>query len=172
GVVPSPICPSWLWAGFFAAALASAPAVLAPSGVGRLLQPLTVLHPEWVGDRIDGLTAALTRFRERPAAIAGCFGGAVVVQMTIVVFYVAVAHALHVQVSAWDLAVIVPLSFIVQMLPVSVNGFGVREATFSFYFTRVGLTIESALLVSLVAAVLIMIFSLSGAAVWFARGHH
>ena len=50
----------------------------------------------------------------------------------------------------WDLAVIVPLSFIVQMLPVSVNGFGVREATFSFYFTRVGLSMESALLVSLV----------------------
>ena len=46
---------------------------------------------------------------------------------------------------------IVPLSFVVQMLPVSVNGFGVREATFSFYFTRLGLPIESALLVSLVA---------------------
>ena len=29
-------------------------------------------------------------------------------------------------------------------MPVSVNGFGVREATFSFYFTRVGLPIESA----------------------------
>ena len=36
------------------------------------------------------------------------------------------------------------------MLPVSVNGFGVREATFSFYFTRLGLPIESALLMSLV----------------------
>ena len=48
-------------------------------------------------------------------------------------------------VALWDLAVIVPLSFVVQMLPVSVNGFGVREATFSFYFTRIGLPIESAL---------------------------
>ena len=44
------------------------------------------------------------------------------------------------------------MSFVVQMLPVSVNGFGVREATFSFYFTRIGQPIESALLISLVAA--------------------
>ena len=47
---PSPIWPTWLWAGFLLSAAASAPAVLAPAGVGRLLQPLTVLHPEWIGD--------------------------------------------------------------------------------------------------------------------------
>ncbi len=171
GHVPSPIWPSWLWAGFVAATMATAPAVLAPAGVGRLLQPLTVLHPEWIGDRIDSLTSALERFRGRPSAIASCFCGAVFVQATVVVFYVAVAHALHVPVAAWDLAVIVPLSFVVQMLPVSVNGFGVREATFSFYFTRVGLSMESALLVSLAATAVIMLFSTIGAGVWFGRGH-
>ena len=48
-------------------------------------------------------------------------------------------------------------------------GFGVREATFSFYFTRVGLPIESAVLLSLVAAALTMVHSLSGAAVYITR---
>jgi hypothetical protein len=171
GHVPSPIWPSWLWAGFLVATMATAPAVLAPSGVGRLLQPLTVIHPEWVGGRIEGVTAALARFRTRPGAIARCFTGAVLVQATIVMFFTAVAHALHVPVGPWDLAVVVPLSFVVQMLPVSVNGFGVREATFSFYFTRIGLSMESALLVSLVATGLGMLVSLLGAVVWFARGH-
>ena len=69
-----------------------------------------------------------------------------------------------------DLGVVVPISFVVQMLPVSVNGFGVREATFSFYFTRLGLPIEAALLVSLVATALVMVFSLAGAAVYIGRG--
>jgi uncharacterized membrane protein YbhN (UPF0104 family) len=171
GHVGSPIWPSWLWAGFVAGTIVSAPAVLAPAGVGRLLQPLTVIHPEWIGSRIEDLTTALSRFREHPGTILACFGGAVFVQATIVLFYIAVAHALHVPVEAWDLAVIVPLSFIVQMLPVSLNGFGVREATFSFYFTRVGLPMEAALLTSLVAQAMIMLFSLIGAGVWFARGH-
>jgi len=171
GHMASPIWPSWLWVGFVLAMMASAPAVLAPDGVGRLLQPLTVLHPEWIGDRIDSLTAALGRFRDRPLAMGSCFCGAVFVQATIVVFYIAVAHALRINVAPWDLAVVVPVSFVVQMLPLSMNGFGVREATFSFYFAKIGLPIESALLVSLVATALIMVFSVLGAGVWFARGH-
>ncbi len=63
-----------------------------------------------------------------------------------------------------------PVSFLVQMLPVSLNGFGLREATFSFYFARLGLPIEAALVISLLGAGLVMLFSLSGAAVYVVRG--
>jgi len=164
--------PVWLWAGFLAAAAASAPALLAPVGFGRLLQPLTVFHPQWVGERIDTLISVLARFRDRPGTLASCFGGAVFVQMSMVVFFFFVAYALHLNLTFWDLAVIVPLSFIVQMLPVSVNGFGVREATYAFYFKSIGQPIESALLMSLVGTALMMLFSISGAAVWFSREHH
>ena len=74
-------------------------------------------------------------------------------------------------ISTWHLAVIVPVSFVVQMLPVSLNGFGVREATFSFYFTRLGLPIGSAMALSLGAQALVMFFSLSGAACYVVRRH-
>jgi glycosyltransferase 2 family protein len=167
-----PIWPAWLWTGFLAALAASVPAVLTPAGFGRLLRPLTVFHPEWVGERIEKLTGTLSRFRARPTALIGCFGGAIFVQLSIVAFYFTVTYALHVDIRFSDLAVVVPVSFIVQMLPVSVNGFGVREATFAFYFTRVGHAPESALLIPLAATAMVMLFSLSGAAVWFARGHH
>ena len=169
---PMPIWPVWLWAGFLICAGTAAPVLLAPSGFGRLLQPLTVLHPEWVGDRIEKLTTVLARFRDRPSALIICFCSAVFVQALGIVFYVAVAYALHVDIAPWDLAVIVPIATVVQMLPVSINGFGVREATFSFYFARLGLPIESALLVSLVATGLTMLFSVSGAAVYISRRHH
>ena len=164
-----PIWPVWLWAGLLAGAAASAPAVFAPVGFSRLLQPLTVFHPEWVGGRIETLTEVLIRFRSQPGALAQCFATAVFVQATMVVFYFAVTHALHLNVSLSDLAVIVPISFVVQMLPVSFGGFGVREATFSIYFSRIGQPIESAIAMSLVAQALIMLFSLSGASVYIAR---
>jgi glycosyltransferase 2 family protein len=134
-----------------------------------VLQPVIWLHPEWVGGRVETLTQTLGNFRNRPSSVLGCFAGAIIAQVLIVLFYLTVEHALNIQVNPWDLAVIVPLSLIVQMLPVSVNGLGVREATFSFYFTRVGLPIESAVLLSLVAAGLTMLFSLSGAAVYASR---
>ena len=166
----SPVWPSWLWAIFVAGVAVITPAVYSPRHVGMLLRPLTFLHPEWVGERIETMTNALVRFRAQPTALFGCFSGALVVQALVVLFYITVARALNVPITAWDLAVIVPLSIVVQMLPMSVNGFGVREATFSLYFTRIGLPIASAVLLSLVAAAVMMFFSLSGAAVYVSRG--
>jgi len=168
----SPIWAVWLWAGFLVGAAATTPAVFALAGVGRLLRPLTVFHAEWVSDRITKLTGALSRFRDEPGALLSCFGGALFVQASMVVFYFAVAYALHLDVTMWDLGVIVPISFIVQLLPVSINGFGVREATFSLYFSRIGQPIESAVVMSLVAQALLMMCSLSGAAIYVWRGRH
>jgi uncharacterized protein (TIRG00374 family) len=164
------IWPFWLWAAFALGLACMLPVVLAPAKFNRLLQPLTFFHPEWVGRRLQTLTDALSRFRERPAALAGCFTGAVVVQALIVIYYLAVVYALRMPVALGDLAVIVPISLVIQLLPVSINGFGVREAAFAFYFGRLGLPIQSALLLSLVSTGLTMLFSLSGAAVYVSRG--
>jgi glycosyltransferase 2 family protein len=164
-----PVGPGVLWAGFGLGAVIATPALLMPEMVTRLLQPLRVFHQEWVDARIEKLTYALTRFKETPGALAGCFAGAVVVQAILVGFYVAIARSMHIPIGFAELAVIVPVSFIVQMIPLSVNGFGVREATFGFYFTRLGLPLESALLVSFVGAALIMLFSLSGGVAYLRR---
>ena len=164
-----PVGPGMLWAGFGVAAMLATPALLNPEGFTRILQPLRVLHPEWVGERLERLTAALSRFKESPAALASCFVGAIGVQATLVGFYLAIAHSLQIPITFAQLAVIVPISFIVQMVPVSMNGFGVREATFGFYFTRLGLPLESALLVSFIGAGLVLLFSLSGGVAYVAR---
>ena len=164
-----PVGPGILWAGFGLGAIVATPALLMPEAVTKLLQPLRVFHREWVDERIEKLTYALTRFKETPTALAACFAGAVVVQAILVLFYVAIARSMNIPIGFAELAVIVPVSFIVQMVPLSVNGFGIREATFGFYFTRLGLPLESALVVSFVGAALIMLFSLSGGIAYLSR---
>jgi uncharacterized membrane protein YbhN (UPF0104 family) len=171
GTVTGGPVPSWmLWGGFLVATAVSAPAVFAPGVVERVLSPLRRLHPEWIGARLESLGGVLERFRQAPMALAWCFVGALVVQALLVAFYAAVAHSIGVHVSPWHMAIVVPMSFLVQMLPISVNGLGLREATFSFYFSRLGLPIEAALVVSLLGAGLVLLFSLSGAAVYVTRG--
>jgi uncharacterized membrane protein YbhN (UPF0104 family) len=167
-----PVWPSWLWLAFFGGMAVGGFMVWVPNGVGWLLRPLTILHPEWVTGRIGSLTMVLERFRNHIWAVVTCFGGAVLVQLLTVVFAWATAHALKIPVGAFDLAIVVPLAGVVQMLPVSVNGFGVREAMYSLYFTRIGLPIESAILLSLTTTALVMLYSLTGAAVYVGRGHH
>src|SRR6266536_1151672 len=58
----------------------------APHGVGWILRPLLVLHPEWVAGRIGSITATLQRFRNHVGAVATCFAGAVCVQLLTVAF--------------------------------------------------------------------------------------
>jgi uncharacterized membrane protein YbhN (UPF0104 family) len=163
------VAPGMLWAGFGLATVVVTPALLMPHEFMRLVQPLRIVHPEWVDERIARLTDALSRFRQAPGALAWCFAGAIAVQAVLVAFYGAVAHSMGIAIGFTELAVIVPISFIVQMLPVSMNGFGVREATFGFYFTRLGLPLESALLVSFVGAALIAIVSLAGGVMYLVR---
>jgi len=161
-----------LWAAFFGATLVCVLVLLKPVAVPALLQPLRKVHPEWVDTRLGRLTAALDRFRGAPGSLAGCFAGAIFVQAVLVGFYLAIARSMDIPIGYLELALVVPITFVVQMVPVSMNGFGVREATFGLYFSRLGLPLESALLVSLVGAALIMLFSLSGAATYWIRKRH
>ena len=165
-----PVSPPVLWAAFAAAMALAAPALLRPHTLTRLFAPLRRLHPEWVDERLSRLATALWRFSKAPRALAGCFAGAILAQAVLVGFYVAIAHSMRIPIGLAELSVVVPVTFIVQMLPLSMNGFGVREATFGFYFTRLGLPLESALLVSFVGAALIMLFSLTGGVAYILRG--
>jgi len=164
-----PIGPGILWAMLAAGLGVLFPALLKPHGVARLLRPLQRLHQEWVTERIDRFTEALERFRAAPGALVTCFLGAIVVQGLLVLFYAAIARGLGIPVSIAHLAILIPLSFIVQMAPVSVNGFGVREGIFTFYFSQLHLPIESALALSFIGAALIMLYSVSGAVAYLTR---
>jgi hypothetical protein len=166
----APVLASMLWLALAGGLTVSAAAVLLPRAVARLLSPLQLIHQEWVEERIGRLTGALTKFRSAPGALVTCLLGAVLVQAVLVGFYVTIVRSMSIPISAWHLAVIVPISFVVQMAPVSLNGFGVREATFTYYFSRIDLPIESALVVSFMGAGLIILFSLSGAVAYLLRG--
>src|SRR6266566_5218015 len=69
GRTPLPIWPSWLWAGFTSGMLLGALMLWAPGGVGWILRPLLVLHPEWVAGRIGSITTTLQRFRNHVGAV-------------------------------------------------------------------------------------------------------
>lgn len=161
--------PRWLWAGLAAGTLAISVTLMKPGLIGHMLTPLRVFHKEWVDERINQLLESLERFAARPSALIRCLLGSIVVQIILVWFYAAIAHAMAIPVPTVHLAVLIPMSFVVQMLPLSVNGFGVREAIFGLYFARLGLPRESAIALSFVGAALIMLSSVSGAVVMFVR---
>jgi uncharacterized membrane protein YbhN (UPF0104 family) len=164
-----PIGPSVLWAALAVVIGGTALLLAFPDLIGRLVRPLRAFHAEWVDARIALLTTAMLRFRQAPGALVGGLVASILVQATLVAFFAAVAAAIHLTVPLGHLAIVVPVSFIVQMLPVSVGGLGVREATFGVYLSAIGVPLEQAIALAFIGAVLVMLFSISGDAAYLAR---
>ena len=164
-----PIGPAVLWTGLLVVLGFGILVLAMPHRLALVLRPLRVFHSEWVDQRIDTLVAALLRFRKSPGTMLAGFAGGIAVQAILVGYYAAVALAIHLAVPLGHLAILVPVSFIVQMMPFSLNGLGVREATFGFYLSQIGIPLESAMALSFIGAGLVMLFSMSGAAAYLTR---
>ena len=71
--------------------------------------------------------------------------------ITIVLISKIYTVALGFDVPFWQLMIIIPLISLAEALPVSINGFGVRESAFVFFFSLMGQPREQGLAVSLLA---------------------
>jgi uncharacterized protein (TIRG00374 family) len=140
-------------------------------GIARRIVARTPLHSsEWAKRRFEVVQAAVHVYRERVAAVWAAFAGSVALQALVIVYYFLVARALRIDLPLAACFLMVPLCILVQTVPISFNGWGVRESVFILYFGQIGLDRDSALAFSLVGASLVVLLSLSGAVVWTSRG--
>jgi uncharacterized membrane protein YbhN (UPF0104 family) len=152
----------WLWLACGGLVAAAILVIAMPEFVGHLLAPVRALNQPWVTERAQRLEDAVMRFGKAPSVLVGAFGGAIVVQLTVVAFYLLTAKGLSVQLPTLLGAVLIPVSLAVQLAPISINGFGVREAVFAFFFRRFGLPADAAVALSLVSTGMVMGLSLVG----------
>jgi uncharacterized protein (TIRG00374 family) len=124
---------------------------------------------EWARKRFETVQAAVHVYRNRMSAVWVAFLGSVALQALVVVYYYNIARSLKIPLPLSVCFLMVPLCTLVQTVPISFNGWGIRESVFIIYFGQVGLPRESALAFSLVGAALIVLMSLSGAVVWTSR---
>ncbi len=158
-----------LWVALAGTMAAGLPTFFAPELIARAVTPLRWLGIRRANMAIDRLLGMVGRFRDQRAAVGGAFCGALVVQLVLVGFYAAVARALDIPLSLWAALLVVPVSLVFQMLPVSINGFGVREAVFTVYFARLGLPVDAALALSLVSTATLALFSTTGGITFLLR---
>jgi len=138
----------------------TARAVMARSGLTRIT---------WARDRFEVIQAAVHEYRRNLRAVLTAFAASLMLQTLFIGYYFAIARSLRIPLSPAACFLMVPLCTLVQSVPVSFNGWGIRESVFVLYFSQVGLGRDSALAFSLVGAGLVVLLSLSGALVWTSR---
>ncbi len=140
-------------------------------GIARRVMAVSRLNDvDWIRKRFEVVQEAVHSYRAQVATVWLAFGASLALQMLVVWYFLAIARALRIPLDVPAAFLMVPLCTLLQAVPISFNGWGLREGLFALYFSQVGLSRESALAFSLTGAGLIILLSLSGAVVWMARG--
>ena len=140
-----------------------------PGLVAALIERLGLRRLPWLFDRVASVQSTLAAFRANPRAMRDSFLLSMALQFLGVSYFFVVARALRIPLDPGTCLLMVPLCTLIQALPISFNGWGVREGVYVVYFRQVGLPKESALAFSIVAAALAVLLSVSGLVVWLAR---
>lgn len=139
-------------------------------GTARVLMARSgIIRLRWARERFEVVQAAVHVYRDRVAHVWKAFGASLAIQALFIYYYYAVAHALRIPLSWPACFLMVPLCTLVQTIPISFNGWGVRESVFILYFGQMNLSRDSALAFSIVGASLVVLLSFSGAVVWTSR---
>jgi hypothetical protein len=140
-----------------------------PGTARGLLAASRVDRIPWVLEQFEAAQGAVHAYRARVGTVVLALAASLVLQALAVWYYVSIARALRIPLAVQAAFLMVPLCTLLQAVPISFNGWGLREGLFAVYFAQVGLPRESALAFSLVGAGLMVVLSLSGAVAWLAR---
>jgi len=110
--------------------------------------------------------AALEALRRRPARLAGILVVSVLIQLTFILLTVALARAIGVnaELGAWIFAW--PLAKIIAVLPISLGGLGVREATLSAILASIGADAAGVVAVGLIWHTVLITGAVLGVGCW------
>jgi uncharacterized protein (TIRG00374 family) len=99
--------------------------------------------------KLGKVLASFRNYRQDPRSLAIIILLSFVFQLNIVLINKLYTMSLGIDVSFGTLLVIIPLIYLTELLPISINGLGVRESAFGFFFVLIGHTVEEGLAVSL-----------------------
>lgn len=128
----------WVLGGGGAMAIAAAVLFLPSRRGPDLLARLAARLPGKVGALAGKVAAALFAFQGKGKALAGAFFWSLCLQTLVVINGWVLARALGIGLGLAPFFLIIPLAVFIMMVPVSINGIGVRENVLVFFLAALG----------------------------------
>ena len=126
------------------------------------------LHPR-LRTLVDAIVRSLNAFRSRRPALLAALGLSFLLQANVVVYHWIVASALGLSVPFTAFLLIVPIAIVVMMIPISINGIGVREGVFVLLLGTHGVSHAEGLAYAWIIYALLLLQGLIGGVVFAVR---
>ncbi len=118
---------------------------------------------------VNKINNGFAAFRGRTDTVLQAFGLSLLLQANVVVQYFIIAKALHFSIPFWSFFLIIPLTLFVMLLPISINGIGLRESIFVLILAPWGIDKPEALALAWLAYGCLVGQGLLGGAVYAMR---
>jgi uncharacterized membrane protein YbhN (UPF0104 family) len=132
--------------------------------------PSRLRAASWAGERgarlADGLTKALDLFNRPGTHRTSIVANSLALQITAALFHIACARAVGLETPALVFFLIVPASVLASMLPISINGLGLREGALVGLLAAYGAPPAEAGAFAILALLLATAFSLVGGLIY------
>jgi uncharacterized membrane protein YbhN (UPF0104 family) len=113
------------------------------------------------------VVAAFCHYRHFPRILLYTMLVSLVIHILSTIAFIGFAYALGITHIPWSVFfVYIPVGFLLMAVPVSLSGWGVGEATYSFLFAQVGVPMERGVILSLLMRIAMLEVSVTGACVW------
>lgn len=131
---------------------------------------LAALFERWSLRGLVNLTEqfhqAFASYRQSVGRVVGAVGLSLVFDVALISFAYVAAAGIGWPVAFQYFCVFIPLIALIGMIPITVYGFGLREYSFVFFFSQVGMSQEASLLLAFLFFFIIVMASLPGAIVY------
>lgn len=118
---------------------------------------------------LNKIVTAFLGFKGQKKALINGLWLSILLQTNVVLHYFLIAQALNFDVSLANFFLIIPLAIFMMMLPISINGIGLRESVFVLFFSAFGVLKYQAIAFSWLAYGLVIIQGLLGGIVYALR---
>lgn len=146
--------------------LALALAFVAPAALLERARRGVAFLPSFARALVDKLGGAFAAFRGRYDVVLAALLWSLALQCVVVAHYYLVGLALGLAVPLQAYAFIVPVALIIMMVPISINGIGVRESVFAYLLGLYGVDLATSLVFAWVIYAMVLAQGLLGGAVF------
>ena len=125
-----------------------------------------------IGKRFNQVLDHLSEFKRLRSLLLKVILVALIVQSLRILTHMVVADALNIELQPFNVFhffIFIPLLGLIMILPISINGLGVREGTGILLFTQIGLSSEQALLMEFITYFVMVVVSMIGGIFFITR---
>jgi len=111
----------------------------------------------------------ILHYRTQKGPFARATLWAFLLQLNVVVYYFLIGRALHLKIQFIDYFIFIPLVLIIQTIPITISGLGLREESYIEIFRYYGIAAQTAVSFSLIGVAFNLVIGLVGGVIYVTR---